>query len=1687
MAEGLSRFNNPELNRQQEPPPDSAEALRAQIQQHEYASQHRGILDRATTDLINRGDEKTLAALKELEQKVAQGKAQQGEIAEAVKADREAMKWQGEVSMYGTGFMKAATLFLPGKGKVPWIAAGTVHSLDQIKVAPDISTGEMVADGLLGFGKGAGLKVVMDKASATSWRTWEKGLVIGGTGGAMESSMHRETWLNKEGKFDFGQGLGRTTQATFLGAGSGAVTFHFGHKLFKGISAKTGGALERSPLASNMGVGFSFGATGGFTGEALNQISKGEFDPVQLAVRSLLQGGVDMFAGGAGYKAGKLYMPENASAGMHQNFSDKEGPSLFSQIRDAGKKFMTPSEVESPSQFAGRKDGKDAERERNRERAEDEYWGTSEGENGGKRPKVRIKENEPVEEVTEPARQETTAPKEGTFTPAEMAEAKVALQARLDNFVANTTEKLPSNPLILYRELPRLLQRANNGQPIPDAELAVIKKEYSSLPQMIVAAKETAQAAKAQPKDETVREQEIREQEIREPEVREQEQTAQEEVRTERRETEEITSKPVENATEQAGLYEALMRRAAGEGDMLNPTEKLLLKSFHEARTSDGRETLPLEEKVAALKQTLEAEFQAQQERAAEQEGIDNVGVKPAADADLLRIPVIDIARDTNGMFTSDTVGGFKVFEAASNAYAAVRSPGEVGTQAMAELKQSAQQNPWLKPAMEALAEKHPEIQPAIKEAFENVVAPEAQPKQVTLQDIVTNRPEEIGQLVQNALNLAARAAKGEAGAQQALNELAKNSTDNTIPSKPVFDVQQGLTDYVKSNPEMAKSVYEAFKETLTVPEQAQFGAQFAREAVSGNAEAISTFEAFVAKHNGEGVKKAMIEAGLKDLSISDLVYDHYKDAFTLQNKFDFGAKYLLEAAARNQPDMPRLMQFAKDHPEPEVLSRMRLFADEMPALKEPFLNAFGQLDGVASDLPAIEQAGKFITNQVAAQKGEPLTERPDMMQFIKQLSESLQARVDMDQPYTEAQAHVRDMLDKMARRSGLDDTKFITKAVEEAPWKSDFAALETGNKLIEDLIAYRDKMATGEVVPTPDGRQFQDTLENAMKVRLEALQSQLGRQPSEAEYFASKAQSAVAIKKNLDRLAQSQGLENADSLNGLILEVARPVNSHNEINLSNIADKMIDVQIAHKKGEEAQLTDGADFVKGLMRETMTYLENGYDAPKLWARTRDRVDLLAALKGEANGNDMLPFIAEVSTIGHKSPSRPGTDHIEAVATPETAASVSARAQQFHNIMEKVKETENFDGSLVQKVDQWYKNQMQVRAELFEWLNKNPDLWYYAKEFGANTQSSSAAALIDAFPRMQTQFLNTDFPRFNDNLLRPKPSAEELARLQQEAKAEAERQQLEAQQQETGLVSAMDRPNAESTRAVEEMYSGVGERQVAGAKDSHYLSNPRRMGLEAFSLWRKIVEANVDLMPTELKTLFKRPELEHIPDQVLMDFISTNQTEAPGKKGGWQPSADFRAERYKQLQQALDAFKTPELSDAAKVAADPNLQAQLENATALGIKLAQLTANDRPLLADIMYKLGEGSQYKTAYRQMISAMLENSNGIGEVKSVMQIFDQIQGVHQSYLPRQPKGAPRIELTAEQLGEMMAQKEALADQARDIALETNPTNPDALSVLVTDLALGRAQKDERPGFGGRRPGGPGGPGGGPRPPRQ
>lgn len=204
-------------------------------------------------------------------------------------------KTLSEVELYGTNFIKSATLFLRGRLGV----AGTLasYALDQMR--PGDSAATQLADGTLGSAKGLAMRGVFNKLGTTQVDFATKGIMLGTTSRLADSALSRQTYLDEKGQFSFGDGLGRIKDTAFNPAALTAdvVTFGIAHGAFRGGNLLSNGALERSPLASTILTGTTFGASSGAYTEINRQKQNGEqLDIGKIAQRALIQGGLDSIA-----------------------------------------------------------------------------------------------------------------------------------------------------------------------------------------------------------------------------------------------------------------------------------------------------------------------------------------------------------------------------------------------------------------------------------------------------------------------------------------------------------------------------------------------------------------------------------------------------------------------------------------------------------------------------------------------------------------------------------------------------------------------------------------------------------------------------------------------------------------------------------------------------------------------------------------------------------------------------------------------------------------------------------------------------------------------------------------------------------------------------------------------------------------------------------------------------------------------------------------------------------------------------------------------------------------------------------------------------------------------------------------------------------------------------------------------
>ncbi|HEY9871235.1 MAG TPA: hypothetical protein V6D08_18890 [Candidatus Obscuribacterales bacterium] len=305
MAE---RFENGQANKPEEKADNaSLEALRLQIEAHKKQDGSRSLLGQAV-DTVWRSDDRSL---KELERLLAEGeqKAKAGDTAglasmekdirERIKADQQAVATQDQVSGYGAGFLKTAALFMRGRLGL----AGTIalYGLDQLRPADDWKT--QLADFSLGGLKGAGMRGVFHVLGQKNVGIAAKGVGLGVSSRVLDLGLSRQTYLSADGSYSLGSGLGNVVRGSLDKSAlvSDVVIFGAAHGLLKGANNLTGDAIKRSPFASTVLTGTTFGLSSGAWSELERQRRAGEeFDLGKIVKSSLIQGALDTAAATAG-------------------------------------------------------------------------------------------------------------------------------------------------------------------------------------------------------------------------------------------------------------------------------------------------------------------------------------------------------------------------------------------------------------------------------------------------------------------------------------------------------------------------------------------------------------------------------------------------------------------------------------------------------------------------------------------------------------------------------------------------------------------------------------------------------------------------------------------------------------------------------------------------------------------------------------------------------------------------------------------------------------------------------------------------------------------------------------------------------------------------------------------------------------------------------------------------------------------------------------------------------------------------------------------------------------------------------------------------------------------------------------------------------------------------------------------
>src|SRR5262250_1568529 len=192
----------------------SLDSLKLQIEAHQAHDQSQSCLGWAIGHLY-RKDERSLESLQSLyqqgldKQKAGDtaGLAEvQKQAAQVIKADRENVSWQDEITHYGGGLLKNASLFLGGKIGL----AGTflLFAADQVNPHDNFKT--IAFDGLLGATKGALLKAGMQFGAERPISIVGKGMLLGLSSRVIDVGLTRQTYLDsRTGEYSAKTGLSR--------------------------------------------------------------------------------------------------------------------------------------------------------------------------------------------------------------------------------------------------------------------------------------------------------------------------------------------------------------------------------------------------------------------------------------------------------------------------------------------------------------------------------------------------------------------------------------------------------------------------------------------------------------------------------------------------------------------------------------------------------------------------------------------------------------------------------------------------------------------------------------------------------------------------------------------------------------------------------------------------------------------------------------------------------------------------------------------------------------------------------------------------------------------------------------------------------------------------------------------------------------------------------------------------------------------------------------------------------------------------------------------------------------------------------------------------------------------------------------------------------------------------------------
>ena len=351
---------------------DSVAAARQAIAFHESKDASRSYLGAAISSLTS-ADERSLAQLKKLTadydraatagNPAAAAKIKQ-DLEQAVGDDRKAVERQDEIAQYGSGFLKAAGLFM--RGKAGLLGTAAAYALDQMNPNDPFKT--QALDGGLGITKGLALKGIFHRLGQAEVGIAAKGVGLGMSSRLAEIGLTRQTYMDGNGELSGALGLGRITTGMFSkeALATDAIVFALAHGMVRGGNSITGGAIDRSPLATSMLTASSFGLLSGSSAEVHKQLSEGKslstMDYAAIVKKGAIQGSIDLLAGTpGGLQARAAMRPPVVSRSGQLSLVPEPGKAVESSYlslpTDGVKTPIEDIRREGPGVFSGSKTG----------------------------------------------------------------------------------------------------------------------------------------------------------------------------------------------------------------------------------------------------------------------------------------------------------------------------------------------------------------------------------------------------------------------------------------------------------------------------------------------------------------------------------------------------------------------------------------------------------------------------------------------------------------------------------------------------------------------------------------------------------------------------------------------------------------------------------------------------------------------------------------------------------------------------------------------------------------------------------------------------------------------------------------------------------------------------------------------------------------------------------------------------------------------------------------------------------------------------------------------------------------------------------------------------------------------------------------------------------------------------------